>query len=52
MAKANLFKALDHSRTATMEAEAEAQREAAATYDAEEGITAFLTKRDPVFKGK
>ena len=52
MAKANLFTALDHSRTTTMEAEAEAQRLAAATYDAEEGITAFLTKRPPEFKGE
>lgn len=52
LAKANLFRGLDHSRAGTMEGEAEAQREAAATYDAEEGITAFLTKRDPVFKGK
>jgi 2-(1,2-epoxy-1,2-dihydrophenyl)acetyl-CoA isomerase len=52
LTKANLFKALDHSRSGTMEAEAEAQREAAASQDAEEGITAFLTKRNPAFKGK
>jgi len=52
LTKANLARALDHSRSGTMEAEADAQRRAAASADAEEGIAAFLTKREPKFKGK
>ena len=51
MMKRNLADALDHSLGATMQAEAEAQREAAGTDDAKEGIGAFLTKRPPDFKG-
>lgn len=50
--KANLFAALDHSYSATMALEAEAQREAATTEDAQEGIAAFLTKRQANFKGQ
>jgi len=51
MMKANLFAALDHSYSATMALEAEAQREAATTEDAKEGIAAFLGKRKAAFKG-
>jgi len=40
------------SHSGAMDAEAEAQRLAAATSDAEEGIAAFLTKREPKFKGR
>lgn len=50
--KSTLFHSLDRSYSGAMDAEAEAQRLAAATSDAEEGIAAFLTKREPKFKGK
>ncbi|WEK48372.1 MAG: enoyl-CoA hydratase-related protein [Candidatus Andeanibacterium colombiense] len=50
--KRNLFDAAAHSYGATMAQEAEAQRLIAATEDAEEGITAFLTRREPKFKGR
>jgi len=52
LAKANLAAGLDRSLSATLEAEAEAQREAAATGDAKEGIAAFLEKRAPRFRGE
>lgn len=50
--KRTLFEAHRQSFAGTMDSEADAQREAAATSDAEEGIAAFLTKRAPVFKGE
>ncbi|HSG34737.1 MAG TPA: enoyl-CoA hydratase-related protein [Sphingomonadaceae bacterium] len=50
--KRNLDHALDHSLGSTLQMEAEAQREAAGSDDAKEGIGAFLTKRVPEFKGK
>ncbi len=50
--KANLFGGLGHSLIATLDAEAEAQRAAAHTADANEGIGAFLAKRAASFKGQ
>ena len=50
--KRSLFDAETHSYSGTMMQEAEAQRVAAATVDAEEGIAAFLTRREAKFKGK
>lgn len=50
--KRNLAFAFDHGFSETMQAEADAQREAAATADAMEGIAAFLGKRDPEFRGE
>ncbi|WP_347230253.1 enoyl-CoA hydratase-related protein [Erythrobacter sp. SG61-1L] len=50
--KANLSSALHHSYGTAMDREAQAQREAAGTDDAQEGIGAFLSKRAPHFKGK
>jgi len=50
--KRDLAFALHHSLSATLQTEAEAQRDAAGTEDAHEGIGAFLTKRKPEFKGK
>jgi len=52
MMKRNLAHALDHGYASTMQAEAEAQREAAGTEDAKEGIVAFLQKREPKFRGE
>lgn len=52
MMKRNLAYGLHHGMGATLQVEAEAQREAAGTEDAREGIGAFLTKRKPEFKGK
>lgn len=49
--KANLAGALDHSLAVVLQAEAAAQREAAETDDAGEGIGAFLMKRPPEFNG-
>ncbi|MCB5424689.1 enoyl-CoA hydratase/isomerase family protein [Altererythrobacter sp. CC-YST694] len=50
--KANLYSALHHSYGTVMDAEAAAQREAAGTHDAKEGIGAFLGKRAPQFRGE
>lgn len=52
MTKANLAGALHGSLNATLEAEAGAQRDAAGTNDAKEGIAAFLSKREANFKGR
>ena len=49
--KMNLNGALDHGLGTVLRAEAAAQREAAETEDAAEGIGAFLTKRNAEFKG-
>lgn len=50
--KRNLAFAFDHGFAETMQAEADAQRDAAATHDAGEGIAAFLTRRTPEFRGE
>jgi 2-(1,2-epoxy-1,2-dihydrophenyl)acetyl-CoA isomerase len=50
--KNNLAHAQQHSLASTMQAEAEAQCDVAATDDAKEGIGAFLEKRKPEFKGR
>lgn len=50
--KRNLARALHGSLDASLHAEAEAQREAAGTEDAKEGIGAFLAKRKPEFRGE
>lgn len=50
--KANLFGSLDHSLVSALDNEAEAQRDAARSEDAREGIAAFLSKRAPKFTGR
>ena len=50
--KRTMLDALTHSYAGTMNEEADAQRDAAGTGDAEEGIAAFITKRAPKFAGK
>lgn len=50
--KANLFGSLDHSLVAALDNEAAAQRDAARSEDAKEGIAAFLAKRKPNFTGR
>ncbi len=49
--KANIAGAMDHQLAVALQAEAEAQREAAQTADAEEGIGAFFDRREACFKG-
>ena len=50
--KRNLAGAMDGSLAATLDAEAEAQRDVSASADAREGIGAFLGKRSAAFKGR
>ncbi len=50
--KANLYGAMGHSLVSALDNEAAAQRDAAGTEDAKEGIGAFLGKRAPRFKGE
>ncbi len=50
--KRALNQSLGNDLEAQLEVEAQLQAQAAATEDCKEGITAFLEKRNPVFKGR